>query len=892
MKRCVHAVKLAMTVMLSAFLFLSVQDLGFIHAADKKIVLVKQASRENYDTIQAAIDAVAAGEDAIIQIPAGTYSEPLKISNTSSRTIILKGASADVSAYSNGGVRNSEETILTGGIEVNGLLEDDSLEINGLTLHGKGINIVGWGAPIKSSGSIRIVNNVITNITDKSISAIHINCGSDEYIDTVELKNNYIDNIGEEGYAANGVYSTLPVRAMYISGNYIGNVNHTAIQLGSMTVKELLSITENHIFNWNKDGIAGTGAQGSQGDGIYLPKGSTPETVPVQVNQNYIAREKELPGSAGFATRCNLKKGAIDLSANYWNEVYPYKVISGGTYANVTVKSVCDEHMNVTQQSIGDFRFSISTLYNSGTDKEKMLSATIVMLDQDIDKPAVQWSSADERIIAVEQRQDAAYYVAKKSGTAKISGKITDPKSGVIYTQEAEGKVIDIDVDNVVMEPGSLKQLQISVLPEGESIYYNKIEWTSSDESIVEVDSNGCLSSKDKKGNAEVTVTMYGFGTKLYAQKTITVTVEKPNPVQKINMQKNLLMKKGDTHTLQAEILPADADSQKIIWTSSNEDVAVVHADGSISAVANGTSTITATIDHVTATCDVSVYEVKEANIEPLDPSRPSSTSQAGIMDEKSQDIIESTVDNILSDIAEGREIASDVLDETTRTAVLQAMNEGKAIQLTANAEVLKEEEIDAADLRIIQEYLSNITDAQHSALQYFDFSFHLVSDDGALLGEIKQLKQPISYAVVLPKGTAQQDTSYYMVRLHNGNITKIPLHTNADGTMTFSTDQFSLYALVAEKKVDAGNEPIEKPKQPHEQPEEPKQPNTQPEHPVTDAKQPSSTHEKTEKPVKKKVAAVSTADMQNEALWLSAAALAALLMAVVLRKKHKKGAE
>ena len=45
MKRCVHAVKLAMTVMLSAFLFLSVQDLGYIHAADKKIVLLKLASK-------------------------------------------------------------------------------------------------------------------------------------------------------------------------------------------------------------------------------------------------------------------------------------------------------------------------------------------------------------------------------------------------------------------------------------------------------------------------------------------------------------------------------------------------------------------------------------------------------------------------------------------------------------------------------------------------------------------------------------------------------------------------------------------------------------------------------------------------------------------------------
>ena len=49
MKRCVHAVKLAMTVMLSAFLFLSVQDLGYIHAADKKIVLLKLASKENCD---------------------------------------------------------------------------------------------------------------------------------------------------------------------------------------------------------------------------------------------------------------------------------------------------------------------------------------------------------------------------------------------------------------------------------------------------------------------------------------------------------------------------------------------------------------------------------------------------------------------------------------------------------------------------------------------------------------------------------------------------------------------------------------------------------------------------------------------------------------------------
>ncbi|MCB6551571.1 hypothetical protein LI209_22570, partial [Parabacteroides distasonis] len=72
------------------------------------------------------------------------------------------------------------------------------------------------------------------------------------------------------------------------------------------------------------------------------------------------------------------------------------------------------------------------------------------------------------------------------------------------------------------------------------------------------------------KGSAEVTVTMYGYGTKLYAQKTITVTVNRPIPVQEIKMQKDLLMKKGDTYTLQAEILPSDADQQQITCTSSD----------------------------------------------------------------------------------------------------------------------------------------------------------------------------------------------------------------------------------------------------------------------------------------------------------------------------------
>ena len=61
------------------------------------------------------------------------------------------------------------------------------------------------------------------------------------------------------------------------------------------------------------------------------------------------------------------------------------------------------------------------------------------------------------------------------------------------------------------------------------------------------------------------------------------------------------------TFTLTATPIPADADDKTVTWTSSNASVAVIDTNGKVTAKAEGTSTITAKIGNVSATCVVTV---------------------------------------------------------------------------------------------------------------------------------------------------------------------------------------------------------------------------------------------------------------------------------------------
>ena len=97
------------------------------------------------------------------------------------------------------------------------------------------------------------------------------------------------------------------------------------------------------------------------------------------------------------------------------------------------------------------------------------------------------------------------------------------------------------------------------------------------------------------------------------------------DPVQevpvKVHLNKELMsnLPVGSTQTLVATLNPEDAVAT-IVWTSSDEKIAVVTEDGEVTGVAPGEAVITASVDKEKATCKVVVTNVKATRIE-LNPS-------------------------------------------------------------------------------------------------------------------------------------------------------------------------------------------------------------------------------------------------------------------------------
>ena len=88
----------------------------------------------------------------------------------------------------------------------------------------------------------------------------------------------------------------------------------------------------------------------------------------------------------------------------------------------------------------------------------------------------------------------------------------------------------------------------------------------------------------------------------------ITLTVaEKQIPATGITLNKeSTKITRGKTETLKATVTPKDT-TDKVAWSSDNEEVATVDANGKVTGVAAGTANITAKAGEQTATCEVTV---------------------------------------------------------------------------------------------------------------------------------------------------------------------------------------------------------------------------------------------------------------------------------------------
>ena len=145
---------------------------------------------------------------------------------------------------------------------------------------------------------------------------------------------------------------------------------------------------------------------------------------------------------------------------------------------------------------------------------------------------------------------------------------------------------------------GQTISLAASVLPEDAAV--QEVTWASQDEKIAIVDENGNVTGV-KRGNARITATAKD-GSNIRASISIQVTQN----AEEITLDKTeLTVDAGRSAVLKATVLPKDTNNKNVVWTSSDENVARVNADGRVTGVALGDCEIVCT-DKKTGTVQAS----------------------------------------------------------------------------------------------------------------------------------------------------------------------------------------------------------------------------------------------------------------------------------------------
>ncbi|MBQ6902921.1 MAG: Ig domain-containing protein, partial [Lachnospiraceae bacterium] len=176
-----------------------------------------------------------------------------------------------------------------------------------------------------------------------------------------------------------------------------------------------------------------------------------------------------------------------------------------------------------------------------------------------------------------------------------------------------------VDVSGVTLTPetlsmvvGETEPLTATVMPANAT---NKnVSYTSSDPSVATVDANGVVTAVSP-GNTTVTVTTADGNKTDTCLVTVTAA---PTPVSDVSLNHDTLsMTVGDTETLTATVRPTNATNKNVTYASSDPAVATVDANGVVTALSPGTTTITVTTQdgNKTDTCLVTVAPAQNGQL-------------------------------------------------------------------------------------------------------------------------------------------------------------------------------------------------------------------------------------------------------------------------------------
>ena len=175
-------------------------------------------------------------------------------------------------------------------------------------------------------------------------------------------------------------------------------------------------------------------------------------------------------------------------------------------------------------------------------------------------------------------------------GQAKVIvkgiGNFTGSSQITFYIVKTDVKGIFLSEREVELPISGEIRLTATIRPSNATI--QDVIWQTSDDSVATVSNDGTVKAI-ANGTAVITVESVDGGYQDSCEINVITHVEKIIiPVGSVNLNA------GEAYVLKAIVFPYSVNDDSVMWISSDESVAVVDANGTVTAIADGTATITA----------------------------------------------------------------------------------------------------------------------------------------------------------------------------------------------------------------------------------------------------------------------------------------------------------
>ena len=311
-------------------------------------------------------------------------------------------------------------------------------------------------------------------------------------------------------------------------------------------------------------------------------------------------------------------------------------------------------------------------------------------------KPAgtkLAWYSDDTNVVTVDEQGKVT---AVREGKAKVTVTAQDGSyaSADCYITVVDEKVskITIEPEELLMYVGEKYTPTYSVEPDNAT---NKtVRWTSSKPEIAEVEEDTGRITAVNAGEAYITATAED-GSGVTARCKVTVTI-KPVLATAITLDKtNVILAVDATRKITAKVYPENITKKEVIYTSEDESIATITADGVITGKKVGTTSIIVSAtdgSNVTARCTVTVVpkKIQEIILTPKEVSLYSGETthiSATVLPDEAQDK-NIRWDSINEDVAKVDQNGTVTAVSVGETEIIATAQDGSGIQSTQKCKI------------------------------------------------------------------------------------------------------------------------------------------------------------------------------------------------------------